>query len=62
MLELQKRRNRHAAELGIDPTLIASRSTLVLLAKDMETYQKDLMSWQRELLTDARKPATATAG
>jgi ribonuclease D len=51
MLELERRRDRRAAELGIDPTLIASRAMLVLLAKDWETHQAELMSWQRELLS-----------
>lgn len=43
-------RDKRAAELQIDPTLIASRSTLVLLSQDWEKYQGDLMHWQRELL------------
>ena len=42
--------DRHAAELDIDPTLIASRAMMVLLAKDWETHQRGLMQWQRELL------------
>ncbi|MBM3834714.1 MAG: ribonuclease D [Verrucomicrobia bacterium] len=42
-------RDRRAAELQIDPTLIASRSTLVALAVDWEKNQSILMSWQREL-------------
>jgi ribonuclease D len=53
MHELQRRRNKSASELGIDPTLIASRATLVLLAKDWDLHQKELMPWQRELLKDA---------
>ena len=50
MLELEKRRDRRAAELEIDPTLIASRATLVLLARDWATHEQGLMRWQRDLL------------
>ena len=49
-LDLQKRRDAQAAELGIDPTLIASRGILSDLAHKWEEYSSDLMSWQRELL------------
>jgi ribonuclease D len=49
-LELQRRRDRHAHELGIDPTLIASRAMLVLLARDWKAYEGELMRWQRQLL------------
>jgi ribonuclease D len=51
MQELEKRRDRRATELGIDPTLIASRAMLVLLAKDWPKHQSELMKWQRELLS-----------
>jgi ribonuclease D len=50
--ELQKRRDRHAAELGVDPTLIASRATLLLLAQDFEGHRKALMHWQREIFDE----------
>jgi ribonuclease D len=50
MHDLEKRRDREAAGLGIDPTIIASRAMLVLLAKDWEAHQGELMQWQRELL------------
>jgi len=50
-MELQKRRDARAHELGIDPTLIASRGTLSDLARNWDKYSPDLMSWQRELLT-----------
>lgn len=50
---LRQIRDKHAAELEIDPTLIASRGTLVLLSQDWEKYQTDLMSWQRDLLIKA---------
>ena len=49
-LELQKRRDARAAELDIDPTLIASRGTLSDLAHDWDKQATELMKWQRELL------------
>ena len=49
--ELQKRRDAHAAELGIDPTLIASRGMLSDLAHDWDKHAGELMNWQRELLS-----------
>jgi ribonuclease D len=49
-LDLQKRRDAHAAELGIDETLIASRGTLSDLAHNWEKHAPELMRWQRELL------------
>jgi len=49
-LELESRRNQKAAELGLDPTLIASRATMLALASDWERHQGELMDWQRELL------------
>ena len=48
--ELEQRRDARAHELGIDPTLIASRATLGELARDWAKYAPDLMNWQRELL------------
>ena len=51
-LELQKHRDAHAVKLGIDPTLIASRSMLSDLAHDWEKHQAELMNWQRALLVD----------
>lgn len=47
---LKLRRDGRGAELQIDPTLIASRSTLVALALDWEANQEGLMAWQRALL------------
>ena len=47
---LRQRRDRRAADLGIDPTLIASRALLNLLASDWEKHQGALMNWQRDLL------------
>jgi ribonuclease D len=49
-LELQKRRDTRAAELAIDPTLIASRATLSELARSWDRHAGELMNWQRELL------------
>jgi len=48
--ELEKRRNAHAHQLGIDPTLIASRATLNRLSQDWDKYAPELMNWQKELL------------
>lgn len=48
--EFERRRNRRADELGIDPTLIASRATLVGLAADWNANHGELLTWQRELL------------
>ncbi len=50
--ELEKIRDRRALELGLDPTLIASRSTLGDLARDWDENVVHLMNWQRELLKD----------
>lgn len=50
-LEIEQRRDGQAYKLGIDPTLIASRSVLGDLARDWDATAKDLMNWQRELLT-----------
>ncbi len=49
-LELQSVRDARARDLGIDPTLIASRATLFELARSWEQHAPLLMSWQRELL------------
>ncbi|HWF17991.1 MAG TPA: HRDC domain-containing protein [Verrucomicrobiae bacterium] len=48
--DLQNRRDAKAKELSIDPTLIASRATLLDLAEDWNAHEKELMNWQRELL------------
>ena len=48
--ELERRRNYKAHELGIDPTLVASRATLGELARDWNKHAPELMNWQRELL------------
>jgi ribonuclease D len=49
-LALEQKRNERAAQLGLDPTLIASRATLAALAHDWNAHQEELMDWQRELL------------
>ena len=49
--EMQKIRDANAAELGIDPTLIASRATLSDLAHNWEKHAAELMGWQKKLLT-----------
>ena len=51
LAELQKRRDTHAAALGIDATLIASRGMLSDLAYDWDKHAGELMNWQRELLS-----------
>ncbi len=50
LVELQNRRDARAAELEIDPTLIASRAVLLDLAEDWNGHQAELMNWQRDLL------------
>ena len=48
--ELAKLRDARAQELGIDPTLVASRATLSDLAHNWQKHAPELMRWQRELL------------
>ncbi len=48
--ELERHRDAHAHQLGIDPTVIAPRATLGDLARDWDRHAPELMSWQRELL------------
>jgi ribonuclease D len=50
-LELARRRDHKAHQLEIDPTLIASRSTLGDLARNWDAHVVELMNWQRELLS-----------
>ena len=47
---LEKIRDAHAHELGIDASLIASRPVLGDLARDWDNHAPQLMNWQRELL------------
>ena len=48
--EFEKHRDLRAQELGLDPTLIASRATLGELARDWDQHAPELMNWQQELL------------
>jgi ribonuclease D len=48
--ELQRRRNRSAEELGLEPSFIAPRSTLEAIAADDARTSGLLVPWQRELL------------
>jgi ribonuclease D len=48
--DIEKRRDQHAHQLGLDPTLIASKATIGDLARDWDKYSAELMKWQRELL------------
>ncbi len=50
VLELQARRDARAAALGIDPTLVANRATLVDLARNWDVHAGALMAWQREVM------------
>jgi hypothetical protein len=54
-MTLEQGRNRRAEELHLDPTLIASRATLIALAFDWEQGKGDLMEWQREILATCRE-------
>ena len=47
---LKALRDRQAKELNIDPTLIASRSTLVRLSLENGDERNQILPWQRELL------------
>ena len=47
------RRDAQAAKLGVDPSIIASRSQLEDIAHDEEAGLSRLMDWQRSLLTAA---------
>jgi ribonuclease D len=58
-LELEKRRDARAAELGIDPTLIASRATMSDLAYDWEKHAPELMKWQQAQLAAPSRALTA---
>jgi ribonuclease D len=49
-MQLEQKRNARATDLDLDPTLIASRATLLALAEDWNAHQTELMNWQRELL------------
>ncbi|KAB2655234.1 MAG: ribonuclease D [Verrucomicrobia bacterium] len=48
--ELRIRRDERAADVGIDPTLVASKSTLYALARKDPGSWEDLLPWQRGFL------------
>lgn len=48
--DLEWKRDRSAAELGIDATIIASRGELVQIAREGGSPNGELMRWQAELL------------
>lgn len=48
--ELKTIRDARALELDLDPTVIASKAELVVLAQDSVKGASDLMGWQRQLL------------
>lgn len=50
LTEIQKIRDRRADELDIDPTLIASRTTMVRIACEAEGVAESVLPWQRDLL------------
>jgi ribonuclease D len=49
-IELERRRDKHAHRLKLDPTLIASRADLARLAHNWDQHAATLMKWQLELL------------
>jgi ribonuclease D len=55
LVALEQGRNRCAGQLELDPTLIASRATLVALAHEWDRHKDELMDWQREILTTCRE-------
>jgi ribonuclease D len=55
---IRDHRDRVAAELKIDPTLIASRSQIALLARAPQDAGQLLLSWQVELLREALEQFT----
>lgn len=48
--KLKEKRDAQSEKLKIDPTLIASKATLLALAQKEEEAVNDLMKWQRKLL------------
>ncbi|MBA3833278.1 MAG: ribonuclease D [Chthoniobacterales bacterium] len=48
--ELKQRRDKHATELALDPSFIASRGALETIAADESRTGQILVEWQRELL------------
>ncbi|MCX7591329.1 MAG: HRDC domain-containing protein, partial [Kiritimatiellae bacterium] len=52
LAKLRSVRDWQAARLGLDPALIASRATLIALARDWSANVSLLLPWQRELLEE----------
>ena len=48
--KMRRKKGRRAAELELDPTLIASKQTLELLSRKNSEPTKLLQNWQRELM------------
>jgi hypothetical protein len=48
--EIQKKRDMQAINLSIDPTLIASRATMVKLACEADGVFEDVLPWQQQVL------------
>ena len=51
--ELKKQRDELAQGLGIDPTMVATKSGLLALASETADLQAELLPWQRQLLQSA---------
>ncbi len=49
--ELKNLRDSRAEDLGLDPTLIASKAKLVALARDWDAQMQQMMQWQRRLIS-----------
>jgi len=47
---LRHRRDQAARELGLEPSFIAPRNTLLAVATDAARAESFLVSWQRDLL------------
>jgi ribonuclease D len=58
--DFRRIRDLHAAKLGLEPSVIASRAALVGLAVDRSDNGDTLMRWQRELLTQEPLPDPAS--
>jgi ribonuclease D len=48
--QLKEVRDRRAAELGLDPTVIGSKADLISVARHRDPAKADLMEWQKHLL------------
>jgi ribonuclease D len=56
---LKQLRDQRAAELGLDPTVIASKGDLIQLAGNSHNVAGQLMTWQRQLLAPLVEAAAA---